>query len=229
MKQNSSSGAGSPLSPSSEYNAKTPLGYEAPNPSKLSGSSSSDSDLTPSSGYDAQNPLKHSGIGSSGSPLAPPSGYKAQAPHKTHPSFKKMWEGRTAGKTDPAADDFNSSIRFDSKMYRQDVLGSMAHAAMLGAQGIIPTADAEKLAEGLEGILNDLDAGKLEFDPAAEDIHMFVETATWVKSCIPHGAETTRSHLTRGCTCATRARISQRLCSALSKRSAPAQPKTAQR
>ena len=87
-----------------------------------------------------------------------------------------MWEGRTAGKTDPAADDFNSSIRFDSKMYRQDILGSMAHAAMLGAQGIIPTADAEKLAEGLEGILNDLDAGKLEFDPAAEDIHMFVET-----------------------------------------------------
>ena len=70
-----------------------------------------------------------------------------------------MWEGRTAGKTDPAADDFNSSIRFDSKMYRQDVLGSMAHAAMLGAQGIIPTADAEKLAEGLEGILTDLDAG----------------------------------------------------------------------
>lgn len=78
--------------------------------------------------------------------------------------------------TDAVADDFNSSIRFDCKMYRQDIGGSIAHAAMLGAQGIIPKSDAERIIAGLEEILADLDAGRLRFDPAAEDIHMFVET-----------------------------------------------------
>ena len=57
--------------------------------------------------------------------------------------MEKMWAGRTAGKTDKTADDFNSSIRFDSRMYRQDIKGSMAHAAMLAKQGIITDADAE--------------------------------------------------------------------------------------
>ena len=89
--------------------------------------------------------------------------------------MSKLWAGRTAGKTDPAADDFNSSIRFDSKMYRQDIRGSMAHAAMLGAQGIISEEDADAIIGGLEGILSDLDSGKLDFDPGCEDIHMFVE------------------------------------------------------
>ena len=89
--------------------------------------------------------------------------------------MSKLWAGRTAGKTDPAADDFNSSIRFDSKMYRQDIRGSMAHAAMLGAQGIISGEDADAIIAGLEGILSDLDSGKLDFDPGCEDIHMFVE------------------------------------------------------
>ena len=87
----------------------------------------------------------------------------------------KMWAGRTAGKTDQIADDFNSSIRFDSRMYREDITGSMAHAAMLGAKGIILQSEAETLIDGLSGILADLEAGKLEIDMTAEDIHMFVE------------------------------------------------------
>ncbi len=87
----------------------------------------------------------------------------------------KMWAGRTAGETDRLADDFNSSIHFDSRMYAADIKGSMAHAAMLGAKGIIEKAEADILIEGLAGILADLDGGKLEFDMTAEDIHMFVE------------------------------------------------------
>ena len=87
----------------------------------------------------------------------------------------KMWAGVTDGNTAQIADDFNSSIRFDSRMYKQDITGSMAHAAMLGAQGIITQAEAETLIDGLQGILEDLDSGKLEFDLTCEDIHMFVE------------------------------------------------------
>ena len=87
----------------------------------------------------------------------------------------KMWAGRTAGETDRLADDFNSSIHFDSRMYAEDIKGSMAHAAMLGGKGIITKQEADILIEGLAGILADLDSGKLEFDMSAEDIHMFVE------------------------------------------------------
>ena len=87
----------------------------------------------------------------------------------------KMWAGRTDGITDALADDFNSSIRFDSRMYRQDITGSMAHAAMLGAQHIITDAEAQTLIEGLEGILSDIESGKLAIDMSCEDIHMFVE------------------------------------------------------
>ena len=87
----------------------------------------------------------------------------------------KLWAGRTDGQTDRLADDFNSSIGFDCRMYRQDITGSMAHAAMLGATGILPKADADTLIDGLQTILDDLDSGKLQFDPACEDIHMFVE------------------------------------------------------
>ena len=87
----------------------------------------------------------------------------------------KMWAGRTAGVTDPVADDFNSSIHFDSRMYREDITGSMAHAAMLGAQHILPSADADAIIDALQGILDDLDSGALAIDPACEDIHMFVE------------------------------------------------------
>ena len=87
----------------------------------------------------------------------------------------KMWAGRTDGNIDKIADDFNSSIRFDCRMYRQDITGSMAHAAMLASKGIIAESDADTLIGGLEGILNDLDSGTLEFDMSCEDIHMFVE------------------------------------------------------
>ncbi len=87
----------------------------------------------------------------------------------------KMWAGRTDGKTEKIADDFNSSIHFDCRMYRQDITGSMAHAAMLAAKGIISQADADTLIAGLEEILQDLDSGKLQFDMTCEDIHMFVE------------------------------------------------------
>ena len=87
----------------------------------------------------------------------------------------KLWAGRTDGQTDRLADDFNSSIGFDCRMYRQDITGSMAHAAMLGATGILPKADADTLIDGLQTILDDLSSGKLQFDPACEDIHMFVE------------------------------------------------------
>ena len=87
----------------------------------------------------------------------------------------KMWAGRTSGDTNSIADDFNSSIRFDSRMYAQDITGSMAHAAMLGKMGIITETDADTLIDGLQGILDDLNAGKLEIDMTSEDIHMFVE------------------------------------------------------
>ncbi len=87
----------------------------------------------------------------------------------------KLWAGRTDGATDKLADDFNSSIRFDHVMYRQDITGSMAHAAMLGAQGIITPAEAEQLINGLQGVLDDLESGTLTWDMSCEDIHMFVE------------------------------------------------------
>ena len=87
----------------------------------------------------------------------------------------KLWAGRTDGATEKIADDFNSSIRFDSRMYRQDITGSMAHAAMLAAKGIIAQAEADTIIEGLAGILEDMDSGKLTIDLEAEDIHMFVE------------------------------------------------------
>ena len=87
----------------------------------------------------------------------------------------KLWAGRTDGVTEQIADDFNSSIHFDCRMYRQDITGSMTHAAMLAAQGIITQADADQLVEGLAQILADLDSGALAIDPTCEDIHMFVE------------------------------------------------------
>ena len=87
----------------------------------------------------------------------------------------KMWAGRTDGMTEKIADDFNSSIHFDSRMYRQDITGSMAHAAMLAAQGIITNTDADQLIAGLEAILTDIDSGALQIDMECEDIHMFVE------------------------------------------------------
>ena len=87
----------------------------------------------------------------------------------------KMWAGRTAGDTSSIADEFNSSIGFDSRMYREDITGSMAHARMLSKQGIITADEADALCDALAGILSDIAEGRLAIDPAAEDIHMFVE------------------------------------------------------
>ena len=87
----------------------------------------------------------------------------------------KMWAGRTDGSTSRLADDFNSSISFDKRMFRQDIEGSMAHAAMLSYTGIIPENEAAQLIDGLQGILDDMESGKLQPDGSFEDIHMFVE------------------------------------------------------
>ena len=87
----------------------------------------------------------------------------------------KLWGGRFQKSTDKKVDDFNSSIRFDKRMYKQDINGSIAHATMLGRQGIIPAEDALKIVKGLEEILADIENGKVEFDIDAEDIHMNVE------------------------------------------------------
>ncbi|MDE6595440.1 MAG: argininosuccinate lyase [Oscillospiraceae bacterium] len=87
----------------------------------------------------------------------------------------KMWAGRFSKELDKRVNDFNSSISFDARMYRQDIRGSIAHATMLGDTGIIDKSESEKIVEGLNGILSDIDSGKLLFDPNAEDIHMFVE------------------------------------------------------
>ncbi len=86
-----------------------------------------------------------------------------------------MWAGRFQKALDKKADDFNSSISVDCRMYRQDITGSMAHAAMLGKQGIITNAESEQIIAGLAEILADIDEGKLSIDMEAEDIHMFVE------------------------------------------------------
>ncbi len=87
----------------------------------------------------------------------------------------KMWAGRTSGETSKIADDFNSSIAVDCRMYKQDIKGSIAHAMMLGFKGIITNEEADTLIDGLSGILSDLESGALKIDFESEDIHMFVE------------------------------------------------------
>lgn len=87
----------------------------------------------------------------------------------------KMWAGRTAGDTSQLADEFNSSIGFDSRMYKEDITGSIAHAQMLAKQGIIERKEADTLCDELLRILEDITSGKLSIDRNAEDIHMFVE------------------------------------------------------
>ncbi|MEM1485234.1 argininosuccinate lyase [Oscillospiraceae bacterium PP1C4] len=87
----------------------------------------------------------------------------------------KMWAGRFSKEVDERVNDFNSSVSFDARMFEQDITGSMAHAAMLGAKGIIPQEDADKIIDALELIMSDLKSGVLAIDPNAEDIHMFVE------------------------------------------------------
>ena len=88
----------------------------------------------------------------------------------------KLWAGRFKKEVDQKVNDFNSSIRFDFRMYQHDIYGSIAHATMLGEQGIIPLAESRKIVGGLEEILAEIETGKLIFDEEAEDIHMFIES-----------------------------------------------------
>ena len=88
----------------------------------------------------------------------------------------KMWAGRFSKALDKEADDFNSSIHFDSRMYKQDITGSIVHAKMLSRQGIISSSESEEIIDGLSAILEDIECGKLSFDMDAEDIHMFIES-----------------------------------------------------
>ena len=88
----------------------------------------------------------------------------------------KMWAGRFSKALDKEADDFNSSLHFDCKMFKQDIQGSIAHAQMLAKQGIITKNDCEEIIDGPSSILDDIIAGKLTFDSDAEDIHMFIES-----------------------------------------------------
>lgn len=88
----------------------------------------------------------------------------------------KLWAGRFQKETDTLVNDFNSSISFDARMYKEDIAGSIAHAAMLGKQGIIEAHEAEKIIDGLQAILADIEGGRVEFSLENEDIHMNIET-----------------------------------------------------
>lgn len=126
----------------------------------------------------------------------------------------KLWAGRFQKETDALVNDFNSSISFDARMYREDITGSIAHAAMLGRQGIIKEYEAEKIIDGLKAILADIEAGQVEFSLENEDIHMNIETSspnasgTRASGCTPPAAGTIRWRWTSGCMSARRSRPS---------------------
>ena len=88
----------------------------------------------------------------------------------------KLWKGRFSKAATSSADEFNASIEFDQRLYKKDIQGSIAHAAMLGKQGIIPQQEADLIIKTLKEIEADIDAGKVEFTIEAEDIHMNIET-----------------------------------------------------
>ena len=89
---------------------------------------------------------------------------------------KKMWAGRFSKEIDEKVNDFNSSISFDDRMYKEDIEGSIAHATMLGECDIIDLKESKAIVEGLKEILKDIESGKLQFDSSSEDIHMFIES-----------------------------------------------------
>ncbi|HIW49248.1 MAG TPA: argininosuccinate lyase, partial [Firmicutes bacterium] len=90
--------------------------------------------------------------------------------------MSKLWGGRFTKETDTFTDHFHSSISFDRRLYRQDITGSIAHAKMLGRQGIISQEDADLIVKTLKEILQDIEDGKVTFDEKAEDIHMNIES-----------------------------------------------------
>ena len=93
----------------------------------------------------------------------------------------KLWGGRFQKETDSLVNDFNSSIQFDGRMYREDIAGSLAHAAMLARQGIISREDGAAIAAGLQEVLSDIESGRAELTEYNEDIHMNVETLLTAK------------------------------------------------
>ena len=88
----------------------------------------------------------------------------------------KLWKGRFSKEATSSADEFNASIGFDQRLYKQDITGSIAHAKMLGRQGIISEEDSALIVKTLGEILKDIEDGKVEFSIEAEDIHMNIET-----------------------------------------------------
>ena len=91
------------------------------------------------------------------------------------PGHTRLWGGRFAAGPSRAVEDFTSSLAVDRRLYREDVAGSIAHARMLGAAGIIPRTDAQKLIRGLQGVRKEFDEGRFEFVDGDEDIHTAVE------------------------------------------------------
>ena len=114
----------------------------------------------------------------------------------------QLWKGRFKKELAIETNDFNSSIGFDSRMFEQDIKGSIAHATMLGATGIIDKGESDKIVDGLNDILNDIKSGELKIDMQAEDIHTFIEGELTARlgqtgsDCTPPVQETTRWHST---------------------------------
>src|SRR5512146_361627 len=90
-------------------------------------------------------------------------------------SKEKLWGGRFTQPTDKFVEEFTASIEFDKRLYHQDIRGSIAHATMLGKQGIIPAGDVEAIVTGLKSILDEIEAGTFDFSVSLEDIHMNIE------------------------------------------------------
>ena len=90
-------------------------------------------------------------------------------------SKEKPWQGRFSGETSKLVEEFTSSLHFDRRLYRYDIAGSMAHARMLGKQGILTAAEVEAMVSGLERVRGEIDRGEFVFEAADEDIHMAVE------------------------------------------------------
>ena len=114
----------------------------------------------------------------------------------------QLWKGRFKKELSKTTNDFNSSISFDSRMYKEDIEGSIAHATMLGRCGIIKEEEADDIIKGLKGILADIENGTLHIDTEAEDIHTFIEgelpkeSATTAKGFTLQEAVTIRLQLT---------------------------------
>ena len=126
-----------------------------------------------------------------------------------HDAHEKLWGGRFTQPTDKFVEEFTASIHFDKRLYHQDIRGSIAHARMLGKQGIIPLADVEEIIHGLQEILRQIEAGKFDFSVSLEDIHMNIEARLSArigeagKRSTPAAPATTRWRSTSVSTCAT--------------------------